>query len=376
MRVSIQSFYSSFYGTSFARHFRRIPDIEQSKIPKQFIVKNPKELYLHVHKNSGTHPCFISVYDYGTVDDLKCKDKQNLIFDRVFFDFDVKHVKAEQLKKQLIQLRGKGPHYQKEKQANLKQQLNNLIIDEEIAKSAIDDAKTFSIIFKRDFGEEPALFFSGFKGCHAYVFFEPFEPKEPNKTVHYFAKNVKNSYNFSTLDLSVNKDAISRISRIPYSKHQLTNLTVVPFKIKDSYNEIVRSSLLPKVQPFNVDENLTNLNIHLEKIDDILHHNTKIKPKQKNNSRINTFKFSSYNKPSDHRVFFKQIIGKPAKEYENYNMYHCPFPDHEDLKPSFMVHSKGYKCLGCSKKGNYWQFLKEYCNWDNNEVKKFLLGKP
>ncbi|MBU4535918.1 MAG: hypothetical protein KKF16_08915 [Euryarchaeota archaeon] len=53
-------------------------------------------------------------------------------------------------------------------------------------------------------------------------------------------------------------------------------------------------------------------------------------------------------------------------------MYRCPFPGHADLKPSFMVHENGFKCYGCNETGNYWQFLKEYNNWSNEEVKNYL----
>ena len=268
-------------------------------------------------------------------------------------------------------LRKKGPYYEKSKQVKLKQQLQTLIINNEIAKNSVDDAKIFSKIFQRDFGKEPALFFSGFKGCHAYVFFEPFEPKETNKTVYYFAENVKKSYSLSSMDLSVNKDALSRLARVPYSKHQLTDLTVVPFKTTDNYQEIVRRAQDPKIQSFNVHNHLTSFDIHLKKIDEILSHNAKIQHKSK--KIYDSFKsLQSFPGSYDNRTFFKKIIGEPVNEYENYNMYRCPFPDHDDIKPSFMVHSNGYKCYGCNRNGDCMQFLKEYNGWDDNQLEQYL----
>ena len=86
---------------------------------------------------------------------------------------------------------------------------------------------------KESFGKYPALFFSGFKGCHVYCFYEPTKLINPNKTIEYFASRTKNVYNLQTMDLSVNKSALSRVARIPYSKHQLTGLSVIPFKITD-----------------------------------------------------------------------------------------------------------------------------------------------
>jgi len=53
--------------------------------------------------------------------------------------------------------------------------------------------------------------------------------------------------------------------------------------------------------------------------------------------------------------FHFSLQGVPLREYpdKEYVRYNCPFKDHEDRKPSFPVHKKGY-CYGCQKKGNYW----------------------
>lgn len=114
---------------------------------------------------------------------------------------------------------------------------------------------------------------------------------------------------------------------------------------------------------------MTDFNLQLKKIDEILSHYAEIKPKTKSD-RFNSFKPTS--KTSDNRLLFKQTIGEPVKEYENYNMYQCPFPDPGDLKPSFMVHSKGYKCYRCNRKGNYWQFLKDYNSWGDDQVRMYI----
>ncbi len=39
----------------------------------------------------------------------------------------------------------------------------------------------------------------------------------------------------------------------------------------------------------------------------------------------------------DHRIFFKSIRGEPVRNIseKEYPMYNCPFPDHDDNKPSF-----------------------------------------
>ena len=70
----------------------------------------------------------------------------------------------------------------------------------------------------------------------------------------------------------------------------------------------------------------------------------------------------------------RKFLGEPEKEYpeKEYVMYRCPFKDHPDNKPSFRVHKTGYNCYGCGKSGNYWQFLKDYNGWDDNQVKHYL----
>ncbi len=55
--------------------------------------------------------------------------------------------------------------------------------------------------------------------------------------------HAKKSYNYTTVDLSVTHDAQARLSRIPYSQHQLTNFAVVPFTLQDNYDDIMDKTL-------------------------------------------------------------------------------------------------------------------------------------
>jgi hypothetical protein len=369
----LQSFYRSFYGFKFYRHFRRPDGFINKNFRIQFKVENPKQLYLHVHRNSGTYPCLIHTYDHGSRGNLnKCKSEK-MVFDRVFFDFDVSNDQLKKIKKELFELRSQGLNNKKNKQVQLKEQLQNLIIKKDIVKPAIDEAKDFACNFHETFGKYPVLFFSGCKGCHAYAFFNQSKFINLNMAVSWFAEHVKKSFNYQTIDLAVTKDAQARLSRVPYSKHQLTGLTVVPFAVHDEYEVIIEKSLAPGVESFYREDFITDFHLHLQEIDKIEEHNAKIKE----NIEINNKKQYGSNKikfVDDHRVFFKSILGEPIKEYpeKEYVMYQCPFPDHDDKKPSFRVHRCGYYCYGCLKKGNYWQFLKDYYGWDDLLVRNFL----
>jgi hypothetical protein len=351
------SFYKSFYGTNFYRHFRRPPDFNKSNFRIQFTAKDPKTLFLHVYRNNGNHPCLIHTYDHGSYDNLKEKKNNIMIYDRVFFDFDAENEEAQKIKKELVKLRSQGLNYKKSLQNKLQEKLQNLVIKNHISKPAIDDAKDFAQKFKETFGKHPILFFSGFKGCHAYILFKPAEFKNINLSISWFAKHIKKSYSYSTFDLSVTNDAKARLSRVPYTKHQLTDLTVMPFQLSDDYDDIVGKSLNPSVKNFEVKKHWTNFSKHLQKIDEIEYYNSKIR---KTTPKPEIANKNDFNGVIDHRIFFRRILGDPVREYpeKEYVMYHCPFHDHEDKKPSFRVNKKGYYCYGCQRKGDYWQFLK------------------
>ncbi|MBF4473916.1 CHC2 zinc finger domain-containing protein [Methanobacterium formicicum] len=370
----LKSFYQSFYGSIFFRHFRRPTYFEKIKFRIQFSVENPKSLYLHVHRNSGNHPCLIHTYDHGSRGNLKSNNSDKMVFDRVFLDFDVSNPDVKKIKRELTDLRSHGLKHEKSRQNELKDHLQDLIINERIAKQAIEEAKYFAIKFKETFGNYPALFFSGCKGCHAYTFFKATGFTNFNLAVSWFAENVKNSYNQQTLDLSVTQDAQARLSRTPYSKHQLTDLTVVPFSIEDEYDEIIMKSLNPHIEDFNWEDYQTDFHKHIQKIDLVETYNAQVRNVNKTTNIVRSNGSNNFNGVYDHRVFFKSILGDPVREYpdKEYVMYNCPFKDHNDRKPSFRVHKKGYYCYGCQRRGNYWEFLKDYYNWNNERVKQFF----
>ena len=65
----------------------------------------------------------IHVYDHGSYDNLNGKDRNNMLYDRAFFDFDVENPEVKKLKRDLVELRKHGPHYKKDSQIKLKQEL-------------------------------------------------------------------------------------------------------------------------------------------------------------------------------------------------------------------------------------------------------------
>lgn len=371
----LQSFYNSFYGPNFFRHFRAPTDLKNKKIRNpgnQVTVKKPKNLALQVHNRSGLWKCLTHVYNHGTLGNLKREEPEKMVYDRAFFDFDVNNDEVHEIVNKLKDIRADGLNHHQEKQDELREQLRNLIINEKIAEPAINQAKDFSNKLKKWFDAYPILFFSGCKGCHAYSFFKPVRNVDINRVVSWFAEEMKETYQHSTMDLSVCKDAKSRLSRAPYSKHDYSLLTVVPFQLEDSYDTIMEKSLNPVVEPFTWEDYNSGFGKYLQRNDKILAYNEKIEEDERKATRANLKPTSK--RVKDHREWFKSILGEPAYTSPNkpYVMYHCPFPKHEDSTPSFMVYPTGYNCKGCGRKGNYFQFLKDYHGWSNEQVKNYL----
>lgn len=373
----IQTFFKLFYGIEFYRYFTRPPDFPPSQgFRIQYPVKSAKELYLHVHQNSGFHPCYISIYDYGSQDNLNKKNHDKMVFDRAFFDFDITNHQVQEVKGELINLRTQGLYYHWEKQEKLREKLRTLIIDDRVAEPSINEAKRFASYFNGWFGSYPILFFSGLKGCHAYTFFEPVRV-DINRVLSWFGGEVKKVGGFTTLDLSPCKTAGTRLSRAPYTRHQYTDLTVVPFTINDTYEEILEKALDPRVGSFSREGYYSGFGEYLQEIDPILKQNQEIKRKREQRIQSREGQYNPNNrggKVGDHRRWFRGLLGPPAYESPTkpYVMYHCPFPDHPDHHPSFKVHPRGYWCYGCGRHGNYWQFLKDYYGWTDEQVKEQL----
>lgn len=376
MRYTLPAFYSDFYGIKFARLFVRVPLTKCNPSTQlQYKILTPKQLQYQVNRNSGHFKCFISVYSYGSsIQDLNGNYKEHPSVDRVFFDFDLESAKIKNALDELKNLRKNGLNYNLSQQQELLDYIYNCIVNENASIDPINQAKRFAEYIYDEYGNYPVLVFSGFKGCHAYCFFEPVHLEHINGTIHSFADDIMETQNLGSMDLSVNKDPDNRKSRIPFSKHEITGLNVVPFHIDDSYEEIINKALNPTIQPFDLQDHLTTLNNHLEAIDKTI---TPFEPERRRrqmlrhkNQRNGSIMFNR-----DNRTFFQEVLGPPEMEYQNYDVYYCPFTDHTDTNPSFVVYSSGYKCFGCGRRGNYWKYLKERRGFSDKQIRKYLKLK-
>ena len=74
------------------------------------------------------------------------------------------------------------------------------------------------------------------------------------------------------------------------------------------------------------------------------------------------------------RVEIHEVAKLFGKSLPETGSTHCPFPDHEDKHPSFLISSSRDRwiCLGCNRKGDSIDFVKSYNNLSFPEAKDWL----
>lgn len=109
-------------------------------------------------------------------------------------------------------------------------------------EAPFNEAKRVAAILE-DGGLKPLTFFSGSKGFHILVKFNPVDVANLNEVVESLGTNIKESLDLTTLDSSVIKHTTQRVIRIPYSMHQKTGFFKNPIDLNKDYFEIIDSCL-------------------------------------------------------------------------------------------------------------------------------------
>lgn len=106
--------------------------------------------------------------------------------------------------------------------------------------------------------------------------------------------------------------------------------------------------------------------VKIEKIDEI---------ERKKNHFIYD-KFSSVDIDTVNNYPLTQLIYELSGANLSYgvNKIRCPFPDHSDSTPSFIIKNNRYVCYGCGKRGDVIQFLIDYKNLSFVEAINYLEG--
>lgn len=399
----LKDYYKQFFDNNFLRDLRPfkyyVKNDEPNRWAKNFRISEntPKEheKFIELIKKDG--------YGFAdvTAELYSCKDMKNFqnkidknnnpyptkIFDRLFFDFDFdKNPRAKELKSKI--LLGVAKQDKKPVFDDIVEYMNELLLQEEMALQPYEDMmKLYEYLENFDIKSYPV--FSGSKGFHLYIFF-PDTTELPKNNINYFSTTIAETYKKScelkTIDFAVNRDAYSRVSRLPYCLHPITFLYTSPTDINDSYEEIIHKAFEPKIQKFNIssykkaDGNkalsehiLTLNNEYMEKERELA--KTKEKFKQaKNAIRKKRYNGQNFNdkksKFNDCRELAKDFLGEPNWDYGDYITYLCPF--HDDTNPSMSVYEKVFIC-NCFGTMNYFNFIKRIKGFKtDDEVKKFM----
>ena len=117
---------------------------------------------------------------------------------------------------------------------------DRLVFDFDDAKCpdlAMEEGRNLQKWFNEQFnGLESELWFSGNKGCHLYVYFEPIPIDNPKEVVEKIYNTLHKD--LKRLDTSL-KDIYTRLIRTKGSKHQKTNLYKIPINNMTGYNNIL-----------------------------------------------------------------------------------------------------------------------------------------
>lgn len=389
MKYTRKQFYLDFYNNHLFRDFLFVKsnsnakyDTESPYLPynantnfkrniNNFIIKysNPK---------NNLHGAFYSQLTYyKTIVNLRVKDESERYSNCLFFDFDSDADELHDLKNEIkiaySDLVGKD---RLKRIAEIQHEYQNILFTTDILEKPFNDAKKLYDYFKSN-NINCYTVFSGSKGIHLYIFFDECKLLNYSDISYKLAESYKSALDLPTLDLSVNKDAIARKSRVIYSKHETSNLFATPFDIEsESIADVLEKSRKQQIEPFILsdytitDDNfvgvLKNVDAEITAKNEII-----VAEKKKWNKAINGGAISNAEKDelfSDMRVLLKLILGEPVKEFKNYNSYNCPF--HDDNSPSARVYKNNFLCATENLYLNYFDFIRKYFELpDDDDVK-------
>lgn len=229
------------------------------------------------HERLGD-PFYCSVYDFNHSNQIPYKKpsrsyvypySENVILDKIFFDFDKDYTLAakEEIEKNRPTV-------------NSKRNFILSLLKAGRVKEPIKQAKDTALYIKEHYGGDPFLVFSGSKGCHLYIFFEPVQLEHPKEVLSRITHDLRDQglFNFSTdnetpglLDTAPIGD-VARISRAPGSIHPQTGLYCHPFKLDYSYGEIIENSQKdePPYTDFNPENMKSGLDTVLKEYDQVI----------------------------------------------------------------------------------------------------------
>ena len=389
---SLKEYYRIYYDSNYFRDLICIKDEkafttgERTKYNTDvYHYSNDKDFlnWILLRHKRGDGTLASSLTHFSNLQDYQTGDDSLRYSDRLFFDFDVEDTRAKALKEEI-------------KNANLykfgKERINSikksqkdfrkLILNDNLLEKPFNELQLM-MYYMESQGMKPYPIFSGSKGFHLLIFFEPLQLENISEITTNLTSHLKDKLELDTLDLNVT-DSLKRKKRVPYSKHERTMLYTTPFDRDLSYDELLkmikRNTGKPQIfdkeeyiapKSFTKDLILLNQDItrlELEKKEKIEELN-KLENANRNHQYYTNNSVKRDSIFSDMRDLCKLLLGEPSHEYKKYNSYKCPF--HNDNNPSALVYEKVFVCKACNLKLGYFEFIRKLFNLKtDDEVKQ------
>ena len=113
--------------------------------------------------------------------------------------------------------------YSKKMVKNVQEDFQKLLFHTDLLNQPFMDAKMLSEYFKQ-LHIQTYTVFSGCKGLHLYVFLPKLHISNISQVTLKLATIFKDKLDLRTLDVSVSKDFLKRMDRVPYSRHEKNNI--------------------------------------------------------------------------------------------------------------------------------------------------------
>jgi len=412
------SYLKEFFNHNLLREFRLLT--ENKKFNKSSFIELGHKENLFLSKinefitkthNKGKFDVYSHIYPFINWDNLKkyriqqkskkkklhdfSNDKPLRLYDRLFFDFDVDEKAEPELypiaKELKTRIKESVFTNEPETKKELMKQYHELLLNNELALKPLKELRIL-IDFLNNKKIKSYPCFSGSKGFHLYIFFQPclFNHDSFNSIAYSYFEFFRDKLKLETLDENVFNNPSERISRPPYFKHNTTELYTYPIDINDSYKTIIKKSFNPKNLPLHIKDHTdhqANLNLLNEIKELIQKEDLKQKELAKEKKKLQKLqrqrelqRAKQYTKQGrqykevekDCIRIANEFLGSPAGNYGNYVTYQCPW--HNDNKPSLSVYKERFYCGVCGFSLNYLGFIMKYHGVDEKEAMKILLS--
>lgn len=267
--------------------------------------------------------------------------------DRLFFDFDLENETYKELQKS--------------------SDARDMLFNSTILETPFNEV-AMVYDYLSDDGFKPYTVFSASKGMHMYCFFNPCYIENIGIISMKYAETIQNELNLKTLDFAVNKDAHMRKARLPYSRHNKTDLFATPYNVNDDLSDILFDAVNPSIKDFHISDYImkgfSEVLMDTDKdVSDLLQKKQQRMEKERELERQSNKDVIVYKDIDFSAINMRDLVRDVASDYfvksmGKYDIYLCPF--HSDTNHSAYCYEKIFGCASCGKSWNYYDFLKDY----------------